>query len=178
MDTPRQPLSLIDRGNTRKFVAILFLGSLVLGVLVLFPDISAFYHQHTALEDFLATLATGSGLCMALLELRHSGEANEHRAELVRLTDKANDLYKDANRYREETLALQTRIHVLQEEIERKLTKVRLYARARNTANDIQLLVQVRLVRHSQRKRGATDRLNLRSMAPVLDPTSHDGMTR
>ena len=29
----------------------------------------------------------------------------------------------------------------------------------------------VRLVRHSQRKRGATDRPNLRSMAPVLDPT-------
>ena len=29
----------------------------------------------------------------------------------------------------------------------------------------------VRLVRHSQRKRGATDRLNLRSVAPVLDPT-------
>src|SRR5437016_4792642 len=27
------------------------------------------------------------------------------------------------------------------------------------------------LVRHSQRKRGAMDRLNLRSMAPVLDPT-------
>ena len=29
----------------------------------------------------------------------------------------------------------------------------------------------VRIVRHSQRKRGATDRLNLRSTAPVLDPT-------
>ena len=29
----------------------------------------------------------------------------------------------------------------------------------------------IRLVRHSQRKQGATDRLNLRSMAPVLDPT-------
>jgi hypothetical protein len=28
------------------------------------------------------------------------------------------------------------------------------------------------LLRHSQRKRGATDRLNLRSPAPVLDPTS------
>jgi hypothetical protein len=26
-------------------------------------------------------------------------------------------------------------------------------------------------VRHSHRKRGATARLNLRSMAPVLDPT-------
>jgi hypothetical protein len=30
----------------------------------------------------------------------------------------------------------------------------------------------IRLVRHSQRKRGATDRLNLRRLAPVLDPTS------
>ena len=29
----------------------------------------------------------------------------------------------------------------------------------------------VRLVRHFQRKRGATDRPNLRSAAPVLDPT-------
>jgi len=29
----------------------------------------------------------------------------------------------------------------------------------------------VRLVRHSQRKRGATDRQNLRSMALALDPT-------
>src|SRR5580692_6779307 len=29
----------------------------------------------------------------------------------------------------------------------------------------------VQLVRHSQRKRGATDRLDLRSTAPVLDPT-------
>ena len=30
----------------------------------------------------------------------------------------------------------------------------------------------IRLVRHSQRKRGATDRLNLRSQAPFLDPTN------
>src|SRR5215469_5614049 len=29
----------------------------------------------------------------------------------------------------------------------------------------------VRFVRHSQRKRGATDRSNLRSQAPFLDPT-------
>jgi hypothetical protein len=28
-----------------------------------------------------------------------------------------------------------------------------------------------RLLRHSQRKRGATDRPDLRSVAPVLDPT-------
>src|SRR6266566_2893084 len=34
------------------------------------------------------------------------------------------------------------------------------------------------LVRHSQRKRGATDRLNLRSMAPVLDPTRRTCLTR
>ena len=31
----------------------------------------------------------------------------------------------------------------------------------------------VRIVRHSQRKRGETDRPNLRSTAPVLDPTNH-----
>jgi hypothetical protein len=31
----------------------------------------------------------------------------------------------------------------------------------------------VRLVRHSQRKRGETDRLNLRSMALALDPTRY-----
>ena len=30
----------------------------------------------------------------------------------------------------------------------------------------------IRLVRHSQRKRGAIDRLNLRRLAPVLDPTT------
>jgi hypothetical protein len=30
----------------------------------------------------------------------------------------------------------------------------------------------VRLVRHSQRKRGATDRPDLRGTAPVLDPTT------
>src|ERR1700758_4797302 len=33
----------------------------------------------------------------------------------------------------------------------------------------------VRLVRHSQRKRGATDRPDLRSAAPVLDPTDERG---
>ena len=35
----------------------------------------------------------------------------------------------------------------------------------------------VRLVRHSQRKRGATDRLNLWSIAPVLDPTAGSRQT-
>ena len=34
----------------------------------------------------------------------------------------------------------------------------------------------IRPVRHSQRKRGATDRLNLRRLAPVLDPTSRNSM--
>src|SRR5450432_4487325 len=35
----------------------------------------------------------------------------------------------------------------------------------------------VRLVRHSQRKRGATDRPDLRSTAPVLDPTDRQHFT-
>jgi hypothetical protein len=33
----------------------------------------------------------------------------------------------------------------------------------------------IRLVRHSQRKRGATDRSNLKSLASVLDPTFREG---
>jgi hypothetical protein len=36
----------------------------------------------------------------------------------------------------------------------------------------------MRLVRHSQRKRGATDRSNLRSMASALDPTVRKTSTR
>jgi hypothetical protein len=37
----------------------------------------------------------------------------------------------------------------------------------------------VRLVRHSQRKRRATDRSNLRSVAPFLDPTNRcNGLRR
>src|ERR1039458_9255044 len=36
----------------------------------------------------------------------------------------------------------------------------------------------VRILRHSQRKRGATDRPNLRRMAPVLDPTRDDEVRR
>ena len=35
----------------------------------------------------------------------------------------------------------------------------------------LETTLTVGLMRHSQRKRGATARLNLRSMAPVLDPT-------
>ena len=35
-----------------------------------------------------------------------------------------------------------------------------------------------RLVRHSQRKRGATDRPDLRSVAPVLDPTGRGALSR
>jgi hypothetical protein len=34
----------------------------------------------------------------------------------------------------------------------------------------------IRLVRHSQRKRGATDRSDLRSMASALDPTDERGV--
>jgi len=46
-------------------VAISFLVGLGLGLVALFPDISNFYHQHSAFEDFMAVLTTGSGLGMA-----------------------------------------------------------------------------------------------------------------
>jgi uncharacterized small protein (DUF1192 family) len=148
METTPKPLSLIDRCHTRRFVAMLFLATLGLVFLISFSAISDFYRHHSPFEDFLLTVTTASGLCMAFLELKHSGEANEHRAELNRLTEKlvdsdndANTHRDEANRLRGETLELQTRIHILQQEIERRLTKVRLYARARDTANSIELQV-------------------------------------
>jgi len=41
----------------------------------------------------------------------------------------------------------------------------------RSMRRGLETKLTVRLLRHSQRKRGATDRPDLRSVAPVLDPT-------
>jgi len=113
-----------------------------------FPDINTFYERHSALQNFLAGATVVLGLFIALLELRHSGEANEYRAEQTRLSekanafrDKANEYRKDANRLTGEAVELQSRIHQLHEDIERKLTKIRLYARAHLSNDGMKLLV-------------------------------------
>jgi len=65
MEKFEQPLAWWERSPTRRVVAISFLVGLGLGLVALFPDISNFYHQHSAFDDFIAVLTTGSGLGMA-----------------------------------------------------------------------------------------------------------------
>jgi hypothetical protein len=148
MEKPEQPLAWWDRSQPRRAVVFSFFVALIFAFIVLFQDINTFYEKHSWLQNLLAGITVTLGLSLALLELRHSGEANEHRVEQNRLIEKANEFRDEANEYRREanrlsgeTLELQSRIHLLQEDIEKKLTKVRLYARVRNAANEIQLLV-------------------------------------
>jgi hypothetical protein len=71
----------------------------------------------------------------------HSGEANEHRAELNRLTRTANEFRGENVRLQADTLILQAEVHQLQQDIEKRLTKIRVYVRARSTRDGLELLV-------------------------------------
>jgi hypothetical protein len=133
MKQPEEPLAWWEHSQTRKTVAIVFLVALSFALIAIFPVFDSIYENHAILRDFLAVLITVLGLSLAVLELRHSGEANEHRGEQNRLTEMANSLRNEANKYREdanrlrqETLELQQEIHQLQ----KKLTAVRVYVRA------------------------------------------------
>lgn len=155
MKQPEHPLAWWELGQNRRIVAISFLVALFFGFLALFPDVNRAYESHTGLQNFLSALPVVLGLCLAFLELRHSGEANKQRAEQNRLTEESNKFRDEANEYRGEanrlstennklqrdTLELQVRIHQLQEDIENKLTKVRLYARVHMAADEPKLLV-------------------------------------
>jgi hypothetical protein len=65
----------------------------------------------------------------------------KHRAELNRLTETANEFREENNKLQQKTHELQVQVHQLQEDIEKRLTKIRLYARAHPTADGLQLLV-------------------------------------
>jgi hypothetical protein len=134
MKQPEEPLAWWELNQTRKIVVISILVALFFAFLAVFPDVNRAYENHSELRNFLSALAAGLGLWLAFLELGHSGEANEHRTEHNRLTNENNKLQRD-------TLELQLRIHQLQEGVEKKLTKVRLYARAHMAADGPQLFV-------------------------------------
>jgi hypothetical protein len=155
MKQAEDPLSGWDSAGPRKIVAISFLAALFLAFLVLFPDLDRIYQKSSWLQNLSSALVVILGLCLAFLELRHSGEANEHRAEQNRLIEEANKYRNEANLFRKEanhlsgennrlqdkTLALQIEVHELQASIEKKLTKVRLYVRAHKAAEGIRLVV-------------------------------------
>ena len=80
-------------------------------------------------------------MSVALLELRHSEEANKHRDLRVKLAREANTLEAEKKQLYQQTLDLQREVHSLQQEIERKLTKVRLYVRVRNGTSGPELSI-------------------------------------
>jgi hypothetical protein len=119
--------------------------------MALIPAVSQYYEEHLALRNFVGCVVVALGLFLALLELKHSGEANDQRAEQNRLAGIANESRTEANRYREdanrligERNKLQQETHALQVEIhqlEKRLTKVRLYARVHASGPEVQLLI-------------------------------------
>jgi hypothetical protein len=135
------PLKWWEQGGTRRTVAFSFCAALLLGILALVPDIDHLYTAYPAIKDIIESAIGILGLSLAFLELTHSDEANQHRAERNRLGQQANSLSIENNELHQQTLDLQREVHELQREIERKLTKVRLYARARSTGAAIQLFV-------------------------------------
>jgi hypothetical protein len=81
------------------------------------------------------------GLSLAVLELRHSGEANKLREGANRYRGEANRLRDENNKLLRETLDLQKEIHQLQQDIEKKFTKVRLYAKVRREGDEPRLFI-------------------------------------
>jgi hypothetical protein len=141
MKQPDNPLDWWDRGEPRKIVAIAFLVALFFAILIIFPDVNQIYDKHPGLRNFLTGSVVVLGLVLSFYELKHSGEANDYRAEQNRLTETANEYREKNTGLQQERLGLQIQIHQLQESIERKLTKVRLYAVARLGSNRVDLFV-------------------------------------
>ena len=143
-----ETISWWDGSQPRRIAVYSFGVAIVLAFLVVYPDIDSFLERHKWWQTILAALPIIIGAMLAYFELRHSGEANEHRAQTNRLIEKANEFRTEANRLtgennalQRDTLGLQLQIHQLQESIEKKLTKVRLYARARLPEDGMKLLV-------------------------------------
>jgi hypothetical protein len=129
-----KPLAFWDLAGTRRAVAWSFIVAFAFIVLAYFPELSHLYEKQSAVKNFLDGLCAALALALAIFELVHSAEANEHRKEQNRLIDKANDSHNEANQYRAEanqlqikTLELQAQVYQLQEGIEKKLTKIRVY---------------------------------------------------
>ncbi|MFZ1975598.1 MAG: hypothetical protein WAU89_22325 [Candidatus Acidiferrales bacterium] len=144
MKQPQDSLGFWEISGIRRTVAISFIIAAVVALLALFPSGKRIYDEHPTLEYFLSALVVVLGLLLAFLELRHSSEANKHRAEQNRLIEKANQSYEEANRLSGENNNLQQKAVELQVEVhqlEKKLARVRLYARVHPKGDKVELLV-------------------------------------
>jgi|SRR5580704_16357327 hypothetical protein len=151
MNQPEDPLAWWELSGTRRAVAISVMAGLIITSLAIVPAVSRFYDEHAVLRDCLDGLVVLLGLLLGWLELKHSSEANDHRAEHNRLTAEANESRTDANGFREEANRLSGENNKLQQkavefqmevhQLEKKLARVRLYARVHPTGDKVQLLV-------------------------------------
>src|SRR5438309_6186942 len=92
---PAMTLSVDSLDKIRKPVAIAFGLCLVIFLSGIFPYFSNLYEAMPVAKHAFEFLAFVLGLVVAIGEFRHSGEANEHRAEMVELVKKAN-AYRDS----------------------------------------------------------------------------------
>jgi hypothetical protein len=141
MKHSENPLAWWERSGTRRAIAISFLVGVFFGFLAVFPPVSEYYDNHSVFRNVVGCVVAALGLLLALFELKHSGEANEHREEQNRLTREANEYRAEANRLGDKNIELQMRIHGIQENIEKKLTKIRMYARVLADGPKVQLWV-------------------------------------
>jgi hypothetical protein len=130
---------VLGSNTTRKIITFSLAAPIVVILVVKYlPFGNEFYEHHRHGLDFIAVVLT---FVLTFVEVRHSGEANRYRREANEYRKQATALSKQKVRLERKRLKLQVRINVLQEEIERKLTKVRLYARVHRESTDIRLYV-------------------------------------
>jgi hypothetical protein len=151
MKQPEDPLAWWEITGTRRAVAISFIVAVTLASVALYPDFYEIYEKHSAMQSFFSALPVVLGLLLAFLELKHSSEANDYRAEHNRLTAEANESRTEANGYHEEANRLSGENNKLQQkavelqvevhQLEKKLAKVRLYARVHPIGDKVQLIV-------------------------------------
>jgi hypothetical protein len=133
---------VLDSNSTRKIITFSLAAPIVVILLAGYvPSVSDFYEHHHWLQHLLDLVAALLTLVLAFVEVRHSGEANRYRKDANEYREKANELSKQKVQLERKRLKLQVRVNFLQEEIERKLTKVRLFARVHRESTDIKLYV-------------------------------------
>ena len=136
MLTESEPLKWWEQGGVRRSVVIAFGLCVLVAGLGFIQDVEQFYEHHAEFKHILDGAIAILGLGAATFELLHAKEANKYRAERNQIAREANVVAKEAKEFhakaaaaQERTADLQAEVHGLQKEIERRITKVRLWVR-------------------------------------------------
>jgi hypothetical protein len=128
---------ILDSSRTRKIVSFLLASPIIVILLARYLPFGAeFYEHHRVGLDLMGAVLTTA---LTFIEVMHSGEANRYRKRAIEYRERAHTLNEQKFGLEQNRLDLQVRINVLQEEIEKKLTKIRLYARVHKESPGIGL---------------------------------------